>query len=395
MVKIVDVAVIGGGVVGTSVAFHLKKLGCEKVLLLDRGPLCTGGTARSCAIIRSHYSIPTNTQLAVQSLEIFRHFSDYLGDGDADCGYVNASYLIIAPEGSTAENLGRNLKVQAASGANTFEITRKEAEERHPLLDLDDIAVIGFEPDSGYADPYGTTMGFAGAARRMGVEVWSNCGVEDLIATDSRVAGLRTAKGDVHAQAVVSAIGPWTGSLASWVGRELPLEVSRHIVLTFRSQAPYDVDLPVVKDMTTENKMYFRPASGGVVLVGTGDHGDPLTDPEHIDETVALDFVSHQGAQIAHRMPSFGQAEWVASWAGPYDITPDWNPVLGPLPGLDGLFLAYGFSGHGFKLAPAVGRVVAQAVLGQQTDVDIQGYDISRFSKGQLLEGSYGIGSIS
>ncbi len=176
---------------------------------------------------------------------------------------------------------------------------------------------------------------------------------------------------------------------------DIPLEVSRHIVLTFAAAVPYAPDLPIVKDLTTANKMYFRPASGGVVLVGTGDHGDPVAHPDAMDENVADDFVLHQGGQLARRMPSFAEARLTASWIGPYDITPDWNPVLGPAPGLDGLTLAFGFAGHGFKLAPAVGLVLAQQVLGQATDVDIAAYALSRFAEGRLLTGAYGVGSIS
>ena len=158
---------------------------------------------------------------------------------------------------------------------------------------------------------------------------------------------------------------------------------------------PSGATLPVVNDLATANKMYFRPASGGVVLVGTGDHGDPVESPDAMDENVAEDFVLHQGRQLAHRMPSFASAAPTASWVGPYDITPDWNPVLGPAPGLDGLTLAFGFSGHGFKLAPAVGLTLAQQVLGQETDIDIGAYGLERFAAGRLLIGAYGVGSIS
>jgi sarcosine oxidase subunit beta len=129
--------------------------------------------------------------------------------------------------------------------------------------------------------------------------------------------------------------------------------------------------------------------------VGTGDHGDPIETPGEADATVDMEFIAHQGAQLAHRMPSFADGEFKRSWTGPYDITPDWNPVLGPAPGFDGLHLAYGFSGHGFKLAPAVGRVLAQGVLGMEADIEISAYSLARFATGELLVGSYGIGSIS
>ncbi|MFQ5827828.1 MAG: NAD(P)/FAD-dependent oxidoreductase [Candidatus Methylomirabilia bacterium] len=392
---IYDVVVIGGGVVGASAAFHLKKLGCPSVALVERGQICTGGTAKSCAIIRSHYSVPTNTQLTLKSLEIFTNFAEYLGDGEADCGFVNSGYLILTPEGNLAEKLSANLAMQTGVGAETFAISRAEAQKLHPWLALDDVAAIGHEPNSGYADPYLTTTSFVRAARRLGAVVKTDCPVTGVLTQDGRVTGIRTTVGEIHARTVLAAIGPWTALIARALDIELPLEVSRHIVLTFKAADAYAPTLPIVKDLTTANKMYFRPSSGGVVLVGSGDHGDPVDTPDGMSENATLDFVALQSGQIARRMPGFADAELSASWAGPYDITPDWNPVLGPVPGLDGLHIAYGFSGHGFKLAPAVGKVLAQGALGLEQDIDSTPYRLSRFTEGELLLGAYGIGSIS
>ncbi len=395
MAESYDVVVIGGGVMGAATAFHLAKLRPGRVALFERGQLCGGGTAKSCAILRTHYSIPTNTQLAVKSLEVFRDFPHVLEDDEADCGFVNCGYLILGGDGGTADKLRANLALQAGQGAETLAISREEARARHPLLALEDVAAIGYEPRSGYADPYLTTMGFLKAARRLGVVVQSERPVEGLLRRGERIGGVRTPQGEVEAGAVVALIGPWTAELGRWIGVDLPLEVSRHIVLTFRAAAPYQRTLPVVKDLTTENKMYFRPASGGVALVGSGDHGDPLERADDIDDWVELDFIVHQGAQLGHRMPSFAAARFVVSWTGPYDITPDWNPVLGAVPGLDGLTVGFGFSGHGFKLAPAIGKVLAQSVLGLEPEVDIAPYRLARFAEGEPLSGAYGIGSIS
>ena len=150
-----------------------------------------------------------------------------------------------------------------------------------------------------------------------------------------------------------------------------------------------------VKDLSTGNKMYFRPAADGAVLVGTGDHGDPIDDPDAMSCAVADDFVRRQGAQLASRMPGFAGAALADRWVGAYDITPDWNPVLGPIERIRGLTLAYGFSGHGFKLAPAVGLMLARTILGQETEIDIAPYRLDRFDTGARLTGAYGTGSIS
>ena len=390
-----DVIVVGAGVVGASTAFHLAKLGGGKICLIDRSQVCSGGTAKSCAIVRSHYSVPSNTALTLMTLKIFAEFRDWLEDPEAESGFVESGYLILAPEGDLAGRMRANLSMQAGVGAETFEIGAGEARERHPWLELADIALIGYEPRSGYADPYLTTSSFARAARRKGVTVKTGCRVTGLATEGGALRGVETEAGPLFAGQVALAVGPWTAALGPALGQDLNLEISRHCVLTFEAGAPYERTLPVVKDLTTANKMYFRPASGGVVLAGTGDHGDPVETAEALDENVGEDFVLHQGAQIARRMPAFAEARPTASWVGAYDITPDWNPVLGPADAWPNLTLAYGFSGHGFKLAPALGKVLAQSVLGLETEVDLVPYRASRFAEAALLTGSYGIGSIS
>jgi sarcosine oxidase subunit beta len=369
-------------------------LGCEDSLLLERGALASGGTGKSCSIIRTHYSIPSNTELAVRSLGLFRDFSTALGDPDAESGFVNSGYLVLAGEGETARHLLDNLAVQREHGANTYAISAEEALELHPLLDFAGVAAIGWEPESGYADPHLTTLSFANAARRRGASIRPGTPVRDLIIDRGRVEGVRTAIGDIRADAVVSVIGPWTPSLIALLGVDVPLANYRHTVLTLRSAQPYSRQLPIVKDLTVENKMYFRPESG-MILVGTGDYGSQIDDPDDIDFPADEELVVRQARQIARRVPTFSDAGIVGSWFGPYDVTPDWNPVLGAAPGIEGLYLAFGFSGHGFKLAPMVGRVLAQTVLGQRPDVDIGGYRLSRFAEGKQLAGVYGSGSIS
>ena len=157
----------------------------------------------------------------------------------------------------------------------------------------------------------------------------------------------------------------------------------------------YHLDWPVVKDLTTPDKIYFRPETGGVVLVGTGDHGDPIEDADTLTDSVDMDHITRIGNLMTHRMPGFAAAECTAGWTGPYDITPDWNPIVGPVPDVEGLYVATGFSGHGFKLAPTIAEGLAQSVLGLEPRIPIDMYDLSRFSQGNPLHGAYGIGSIS
>ena len=217
------------------------------------------------------------------------------------------------------------------------------------------------------------------AAIDLGVELKRNRAALGLMRDGDKVVGVETYAENFPAGTVICAMGPWSGRLAEWTGLDIPLEISRHTVLTFIGDQRYAAGTPIVKDLATENKMYFRPTTGGAVLVGAGDHGEPIATLDEIDTAIPMDFVAHQGGQISHRMSGFADCHLGATWHGPYDITPDWNPVLGAVPERDGLIIAYGFSGHGFKLAPAVGKVLAQTALGEVTDIDIAPYALSRF----------------
>jgi glycine/D-amino acid oxidase-like deaminating enzyme len=365
------------------------------VALLERDQICSGGTAKSCAICRTHYSIASNTALTVKTLEMFAQFKELLEDDEAESGFVKSGYLILAPAGDYAGKLQANLVKQNYAGADTRTISREEALERHPWLQLDDVAAIGFEPNSGYADPYLTTSSFIRAAQRLGVAVKPNTQVHGLRHQNDRIYGVETETGLIETGMVVTATGPWSAPLLATAGINIPLKISRHSVLTFKAEQPYGRMLPVVKDLTTDNKMYFRPASGDVVLVGTGDYGDPVRHADAMNENIASAFIELQGSQLARRMAAFADGALTASWIGPYDITPDWNPVLGPVEGIKGLHVAFGFSGHGFKLAPAIGLMLAQTVLGEIPEIGLYPYRLGRFATGELLSGSYGIGSIS
>jgi glycine/D-amino acid oxidase-like deaminating enzyme len=206
---------------------------------------------------------------------------------------------------------------------------------------------------------------------------------------------VNTPRGDIETPTVVIVAGPWTNALSRTFGVEFPYEVSRHKVITLKIDQPYSLDWPTVKDLTTPTKIYFRPETGGVVLVGTGDHGDPIEDADQVGDVVDMDHVERIAGAIARRMPLFEQAKYTAGWTGPYDITPDWNPLVGAVPGYPGLYVAVGFSGHGFKLAPTIGEALAQTVLEQPVRVPIEAYRLSRFHEEAALHGAYGIGSIA
>ena len=394
----VDSIVIGGGVIGTSIAYHLARFGAGSVALFERGQLGNGTTAQSSGILRSHYSVPENVVLARRSWDIFAGFADYLDDAEASCGLVRCGYLIVAPEGERASALCASLANQRIQGIRADEIDRKQAGELLPIANFDDAAVIGYEPNAGFADPYLVTTAFARAARRLGARINERVNVTGLTRSGHRVTGVQTSDGDYSAGIIVCAQNIWTADLAKWTRLTLPLTSERHTVLTLKAESPYTNLMPVFKDLASPGLLYGRSYGGNRMLVSEGIAGEALSAIDTIDTTqadVSLDTVAEIGAQVATRFRAYANAGLVSSWTGVYDVTPDWNPVLGSINGVDGLLLAYGFSGHGFKLSPMVGRLLAQLALGSATEVSLAPYALERFASGRLLRGRYGSGAVS
>ena len=386
-----DIILIGGGVIGCSIAYNLAKHGTKNVTVLERGAICSGGTAKSCAIVRTHYSIEANIRHAVESLKIFSNFADHIG---GDCGWHQTGYLILGPE-EHREPMEAVFRKQNDHGIDTRILSPKEARQIHPLIQVEDVGVIGYDSFTGYADPHQTTMAYANQAKALGVTIHTDTPVTGLLLKGMHKI-VQTPVGNFESQAVIMAAGPWMHRLGQMIGVEFPYVNSRHKVITLKIDQPYRSEWPIVKDLTTPDKIYFRPETGGLVLIGTGDHGDPITDPDYsLTDEVDIDHISRIGALISHRMPAFAEAEYVAGWTGPYDIPPDWNPLVGPIAGYEGVYVAVGFSGHGFKLAPTIGEGLAQTVLGLEPRVPIEMYVPTRFDQGKTLHGAYGIGSIS
>jgi sarcosine oxidase subunit beta len=389
-----DIVVLGAGVIGCSVAFHAARLGAGRVLLLDRGGVAEGTTSQSSSILRTHYSVRENVVLAQRSYAAFADFAAYVDDPEASSGFTRCGYLIVAADDARGAAVRASLAQQRGLGIAAEQIDAQQARELLPLLATDDLAVFGYEREAGYADAYLVASGFAKAARRLGAELRSGVAAQGLLCDGGRVVGVRTAQGDIAARMVVSALNVWTPSLLAPLGIEVPLVAERHEVVALEAPAPYLPHYPVLKDMASPAMVYARCYARTQLLASKGTAGT-VTDADEDQADVPLDLVVDLGAQVAARLPAFAEAGLASSWTGLYDVTPDWNPVLGPVAGWDGLLVAFGFSGHGFKLSPMVGKVLAQAALGQPTDVDLAPYRLERFVQGNSLMGLYGHGAVS
>ncbi len=390
-----DVIVIGAGVIGCSVAYHLARYGARRVLVLERGQIGTGTTSQSSGILRTHYSVTENVALARASWSVFEDLPGYLGDEDASAGLVKCGYLIAAPEGPKLEPLRAALAAQQAMGIEVRLLDAMQAAELLPIARFDDAALIGYEPEAGFADAYLVATSFARAARRAGVKIAEGVEVRGLVLENGRVAGVDSSQGRLRAATVVSTQNIWATDIERWTGIPTPVSAERHSVLALEGPLPYTFSMPVYKDLGSPGMLYCRSYGGSQMLVSVGTVVETLPAPDNEQGDIPMDSVAEVGAQVAERFPSYETAGLASSWTGVYDVTPDWNPVLGPLPDVPGLIVGYGFSGHGFKLSPGVGRLLAQAALGLETEVSLAPYSLERFRTGSLLKGRYGLGAVS
>ncbi|MGA9915372.1 NAD(P)/FAD-dependent oxidoreductase [Paraburkholderia sp.] len=391
-----DFVVIGAGVIGASVAHHLAMLGAKSVLVLERSTIGAGTTSQSSGLLRTHYSVRQNVELARSSWWAFNNFAEYVGDDEASCGLVKCGYMICAPDGDKIAPLRASLTAQEEMGIEVQLLDKHEARERLPIAQFDDASLIGYEPEAGFADAYLVATSFARAARRKGVKVMEGVTVTGVLREGRKVVGVETTAGSFSCGTLISTQNIWTPEIAGWLDVDLPVKPERHTVLALECEAAaYSFNMPAFKDLGSAGMLYYRSYGGSQMLVSEGVVGETLNAPETEQGDISLDYVGEVGAQVAERFPAYETAGLASSWTGVYDVTPDWNPVLGSVGGIEGLVVGFGFSGHGFKLSPGVGKILAQHALGLPTDVSLEPYALSRFAIGALLVGKYGAGAVS
>lgn len=379
-----DVVIVGGGCTGASTAFQLARRKYGKIILVERDSVGAGPTSKSIGIIRLHYSYEPLIRLASRSLELFTRFEELTG-GVAD--FTRAGFLLLASP-AQMPRLEENVSLQRSLGVRTSVLSTEEIRRLDPRLHLDDVGGAAYEPDSGFADGYATTASFAGAARRLGAEIWESTPVEHVVVEGGRVRGVRTSRGTIETSTALVAAGPWTPALLRPVGVNVPIESSRQQVVQLAPPAAFGRLEVVIEDMA--QGFYVRPEAGGTVLAGVlEEEAEQIVQPDAYNHGVDLDFIDRVGRMWARRYPTASEAQVRGGYASLYDITPDWQPVLGSVDGIAGLYVAAGFSGHGFKLSPALGEALAALIAGGAPSVDISDFHLSRFTTGKLLRGRH------
>ncbi len=382
-----EVVIIGGGCTGTSVAFQLARRGVGKVILLERGTVGSGPTAKSIGIVRLHYSYAPLIKLAARSLDLFTHFADLTG-GVAD--FTKAGFLLLA-SAAQLPSLRANVELQRTFGVRTSVLTAEEIKGLEPHMRVDDVGGAAYEPDSGYADGYATSASFAAAARRRGAEIWEMVRAEGLLVSNGRVRGVETSRGVIETPAVLVAAGPWTPPLLAPLSISIPVKATREQVVQLAPPEAVGTIKVVCEDMI--QGFYGRPEAGGTVLVGVLEgEAEQVVPPDEFNHGVDFDFVERVGRLWQYRYPGLGGAQVRGGYASLYDVSPDWQPILGAVDKVAGLFVAAGFSGHGFKLSPALGEVLAGLICGESPSIDISMFRLSRFAEGQLIRGRHAQG---
>jgi len=374
MTRTADVVIIGGGVTGVSIAFHLAGLGVRRIVVLERRFLASGGTGRSVGIVRQLYPTPETSAMVRRSLDVFQRFGDAVG---GDAGYVACGVLIGVSQ-AMRPKLETNLAMQRGLGIRAEIVEPGDVARVEPAIDPAGLGAVLWEPESGYGDPTAVTLAYADAARRRGVTIEQGVEVTALRVEGARVRGVDTSGGAIDTPIVVNASGLWSPRVARLAGIELPIVIGRHPVFVVErgtAIAAHRVYLDLA------GGSYARPETGGLTLTGslTDDETEHPMDPELLGAEAGFEEASVVLERTGRAMPQLADARYRRGYAGAFDITPDWMPILDQT-GPTGFFTAAGMSGHGFKLSPAVGEMMAALITGATPPISAAPFRLDRFA---------------
>jgi sarcosine oxidase subunit beta len=381
--KTADIVILGAGVMGASIAFHLARRKPGNIVVLDKDHVGSGGSGRSSALVRMHYSYPPEVQLAVASLHIFQHWREIVGEpGDfRKTGFVR----IVHP--NETERLKQNVEMQKKFGVHVELIDRHQLQELEPDWAVDEVELAAYEPDSGYGDGSGVASDFLSHARDHGVTYAPHTEATALRVEGGQVRGVVTTQREIAAPVVIAATGPWTRPLLRQIGCDLPIEPEFHQVAILRNAPGMKGGGRACIDSVTAT--YFRSDAHDKFLVGDF-YGKRPVDPDNFPQRASDESLEEIIERAARRVPKLENAEVMRGVTGVYDMTPDSRPVLGEIPGAKGLYVCAGFSGMGFKISPAIGLVMSELLLdGSGKTVDITPFRPHRFAENAPIKAEF------
>jgi len=375
-----EVVIIGGGIVGSSIAYHLTAAGCRDVLVIEReSAQGKGSTGKSMGGVRAQFSIAVNIQMSLYSIPFYASFDEHLGH---PAGYRPQGYLFCATNENHLAYLRTNFEKQVAMGLEDVRlVTAEEIRNLFPQLRSDDIVGGSFCPTDGFVDPYSAMIGFMSWASDHGATLWKNATVTAVHCDSRGVASVETTKGSVATRIVVNATGAWAAGVARMVGIDLPVEPLRRMLVPTEPFDQFPHSAPMIIDMS--NGFHFRPEGLGFLLAWN----DPEETPGYKTDFDA-GFIEKILTRAADRVPVFENlaVNPKRAWAGLYEMTPDHHPILGPVPEVPGFYLANGFSGHGVMHAPATGKILSDLILTGKTGlIDASLLDLARFASGRTI----------
>jgi sarcosine oxidase subunit beta len=387
MTQTYDAIVIGAGVMGASIAFHLAERGL-KTAILERTVSAAGATGHSSGLVRMHYDLAAESDLTFASYK--HYFSNWKERVGGECGFQKTGFLQIAKR-EHEDKLRGNVTNQQKIGINTSVISAAEVKKLFPDLVTEHFDFAAYEPDSGYADATLTTNAFLESAKRNGATLIQNCEVTAIHTSGGKVTGVSTTKGDFSSPIVVNAAGPWAKHVAALAGVEVPLVTWTHDV-AFLHRPPTLGKFPAVIDDVIN--CYFRPEGSALILAAGEDESLRGEEPDAEDQTPTPTFLDKLIDAMVQRIPKIEESGLHSIHVGRDGITPDQRAIYSGS-GVDGFYLACGLSGTGFKTSPAAGASMVELILdGKSKMVDITPFRFERFAEGKLLEGEYGYGHI-
>ena len=376
-----DAVIVGAGIMGCSTALQLAQRGL-KVAIVEKGTIGAGSTGKSSAVIRMHYSNELTARMALFSLGKFQDLGD-------ECGFTRTGFVALA-SASDCEGLKANVALQQKAGIQTELLSPDELRELVPLLETTDVAAAAWEPGSGYADPHLTVNAYADAARRHGAKIFLGTDVVAVRMAADKVVGVDTPGDRFDAPLVVNCAGPWGAHVAAMTGVKVPINACRTQVALFGYPQGHNACSVIVGDFILGT--YSRPETGNLTLAGLIDpsESNAVVDPDDYNELHDDEFVLELGERLMRRCPPMKKSHSTGGFAALYAITPDWHPIVDELVPVSGLYICAGFSGHGFKLAPAVGLMVADMLTGtSDPEFDPHLFRAARYAENDPVRGKY------
>jgi sarcosine oxidase subunit beta len=384
-----DFLVVGGGVIGSSIAFHLAQRRAGKVLVLEKSYLGAGSSGKSGAIVRQHYSNPLTALMARKSLRVFEQFSDLVGGPPV---FTNTGMVLIVNEKDRA-GLESNCAMQRDLGIDVRFISPQELVDIDPNARLGDDELAVFEAEAGYVESVQVVASYAEGAARFGADVREGVQVEKLIVEGGKVVGVQTNEGRYDSRCVILATGPWASQLAKQAGIKLPVQACRTQVALFRKPCDFGRRCAIYGDFV--QGLYFKPTHGDMVHAGSiaGEEINEPVDPDNYNEAADGPWLPGIRQRLSRRYPGMHRGYGRGGYGALYAITPDWHPILDKLPGIEGGYCAVGFSGHGFKMSPIVGQLMAEMVVdGKAAALDIAPLRFARFDENDPVKTPYAYG---